>query len=222
MKNLAAVIGQASGTAGPAGTRLARLVDLRIYIVRAADAETVRALVNPRCPHVRRMDMSLARLCRPELLVEIEGVAELRLALTAQRDTACGGKTTVCCHLPLDPVQPSKPSADTGAHFEDRARSDCRRKLERAQSRNAQPAGLRDRQPSRLRDELNKNHGRHDGIAGEMSLEIEVVGPRDAPTHRTLAGGDLNNLLYQSHGRLVRQLIDPLHALQYTCPRHPA
>jgi hypothetical protein len=42
MKNLAAVIGQARGTAGP-----------------------------------EQMEMSLARLCGPELLVEIEGLAEL-------------------------------------------------------------------------------------------------------------------------------------------------
>jgi enamine deaminase RidA (YjgF/YER057c/UK114 family) len=77
MRNLAAVIGQARGAAGPAGTSLASLVDLRIYIVRAADAETVRALVHPRCPRVGRAEMNLACLCRPELLVEIEGVAEV-------------------------------------------------------------------------------------------------------------------------------------------------
>ena len=77
MKNLAAVIGQARGTTEPAETRLASLVDLRIYVVRAADAETIRALVRPRCPRAGRMEMNLARLCRPELLVEIEGVAEV-------------------------------------------------------------------------------------------------------------------------------------------------
>jgi enamine deaminase RidA (YjgF/YER057c/UK114 family) len=77
LKNLAAVIGQATGTTEPAETRLASLVDLRIYIVRAADAETIRALVHPRCPSARRVEMNLACLCRPELLVEIEGVAEI-------------------------------------------------------------------------------------------------------------------------------------------------
>jgi enamine deaminase RidA (YjgF/YER057c/UK114 family) len=78
MKNLAAVIGQATGTTEPAGTRLASLVDLRIYIVRATDAETIRALVHSRCPRARRVEVNLACLCRPELLVEIEGVAEVQ------------------------------------------------------------------------------------------------------------------------------------------------
>jgi enamine deaminase RidA (YjgF/YER057c/UK114 family) len=77
LKNLAAVIGQARGTTEPAETRLAGLVDLRIYVVRAADAETIRALVRPRCPRAGHVEMNLARLCRPELLVEIEGVAEI-------------------------------------------------------------------------------------------------------------------------------------------------
>jgi chorismate lyase / 3-hydroxybenzoate synthase len=77
LKNLAAVIGQARDTTEPAETRLASLVDLRIYVVRAADAETIRALVRPLCPRAGRVEMNLARLCRPELLVEIEGVAEI-------------------------------------------------------------------------------------------------------------------------------------------------
>ena len=79
-KNLAAVIGQARGTAGPAETRLASLVDPRISIVRAVDAETVRAPEHPRCPlspYEAHGDESGARLCRPALLVEIEGLAEL-------------------------------------------------------------------------------------------------------------------------------------------------
>jgi hypothetical protein len=138
-------------------------------------------------------------------------------ALTAQRDAACRRETTVSGDLPFDPVQPSKLAANPCAHFKHRPRSDRRRKLERAQRRNAQLAGPGDRQPSCLRDELHKNHGRHDRISGEVSLEIEVIRPRDAPTHRTFAGSDLDNFLEQSHRRLVRQGIDPLHALQYTC-----
>lgn len=58
-------------------TPLGRIVDLRCYVVRPEDGELVSATLLARCPAAARTELALARLCRPELLVEIEGVAEL-------------------------------------------------------------------------------------------------------------------------------------------------
>ena len=57
---------------------LARLTDARVYIVNEADAEIVEALVRARSSGALRLETVLARVCRPELLVEIEGLADLR------------------------------------------------------------------------------------------------------------------------------------------------
>jgi hypothetical protein len=56
---------------------IGRLSDVRVYVARAQDAALVRALVVARCPGIVRLEMTLSRICRPELLVEIEGVAAL-------------------------------------------------------------------------------------------------------------------------------------------------
>ena len=56
---------------------LGRLVDVRVYVERATDASAIRAGVEARCPRASRIEVAVARVCRPELLVEIEGVAEL-------------------------------------------------------------------------------------------------------------------------------------------------
>jgi enamine deaminase RidA (YjgF/YER057c/UK114 family) len=50
---------------------------LRIYVVREGDFDAVRALVTSRYPTVQDVEYAQAELCRPDLLVEIEGVAEL-------------------------------------------------------------------------------------------------------------------------------------------------
>jgi chorismate lyase/3-hydroxybenzoate synthase len=59
------------------GAALHRLVDLRVYVTLPADAERVRAVIASRCPRARNVAVVLAEVCRPELLVEIEGIAEL-------------------------------------------------------------------------------------------------------------------------------------------------
>ena len=56
---------------------LHRLIDLRVYVSSAAQAERVRELLVNRCPRARTIAVALAQVCRRELLVEIEGVAEL-------------------------------------------------------------------------------------------------------------------------------------------------
>jgi chorismate lyase/3-hydroxybenzoate synthase len=56
---------------------IGRLSEVRVYVARAGDAALVRALVVARCPGMTRLEMTLSQICRPELLVEIEGVAAL-------------------------------------------------------------------------------------------------------------------------------------------------
>ncbi len=76
LSNLDALI--AAALAGTNGCDpLARLVDLRVYVARPDDAPMIREVLETRCPRATRIDMAIARVCRPELLVEIEGVAEL-------------------------------------------------------------------------------------------------------------------------------------------------
>jgi chorismate lyase/3-hydroxybenzoate synthase len=56
---------------------LEQLTDLRIYVVRPGDAGLVEAEIRARTRPAVRIETVLARVCRPELLVEIEGVADL-------------------------------------------------------------------------------------------------------------------------------------------------
>jgi chorismate lyase/3-hydroxybenzoate synthase len=77
LTNLTTLISAAqNGTESPHGS-LGRICDLRIHITRSQDAAAVHATIRARCPGVARTEFVLARLCRPELLVEIEGVAEI-------------------------------------------------------------------------------------------------------------------------------------------------
>lgn len=73
LRNLEALIERAGGT----GATLSRLVDLRVYVARADDAPAIRSVLDARCDRAARIDLAIARVCRPELLVEIEGVAEM-------------------------------------------------------------------------------------------------------------------------------------------------
>jgi chorismate lyase/3-hydroxybenzoate synthase len=87
--NLAALISTARAGRRPQGpdrigtnlpadaTDISRLTDVRVYVAGAQDAALVHALVVARCPGVTRLEMSLSQICRPELLVEIEGVARI-------------------------------------------------------------------------------------------------------------------------------------------------
>jgi enamine deaminase RidA (YjgF/YER057c/UK114 family) len=59
------------------GHPLARLTDVRVYVVNAEDAERVEAAIVSRTGKPVRIESALSRVCRPELLVEVEGVASL-------------------------------------------------------------------------------------------------------------------------------------------------
>jgi chorismate lyase/3-hydroxybenzoate synthase len=76
LKNLEALIDAATVRPEP-GRALSRLLDLRVYVARHQDASAIRAILASRCPRASRIELTIARVCRPELLVEIEGVAEI-------------------------------------------------------------------------------------------------------------------------------------------------
>jgi chorismate lyase/3-hydroxybenzoate synthase len=56
---------------------LAAYRDLRVYLVRESDVDVVRTLLDARFPSLAHREIVAADLCRPELLIEIEGVLEL-------------------------------------------------------------------------------------------------------------------------------------------------
>lgn len=74
-QNLAALLTAAEPTASR--RPLDALRSLRVHVREAADGAAVRSLVDELAPHVRDIEVVHSPLCRKELLVEIEGVAEL-------------------------------------------------------------------------------------------------------------------------------------------------
>ena len=83
--NLAALIGTAMGKKLTPGTKLDRwlaaFTDLRIYYPRRDHAAEIEAAVRERFTALERVELLHAELCRPDLLVEIEGVADLTALL---------------------------------------------------------------------------------------------------------------------------------------------
>jgi chorismate lyase/3-hydroxybenzoate synthase len=77
LMNLEALIRTANGNPREGRVALHRLVDLRVYVTSPAEADHVRELLIAACPRARTIAVAVAQVCRPELLVEIEGVAEL-------------------------------------------------------------------------------------------------------------------------------------------------
>jgi chorismate lyase/3-hydroxybenzoate synthase len=75
LRNLAAII----HAAAPDSVRdpLSRLVHLRAYAITNDVARMVRDRLTASCPDARSIEVSRAQVCRPELLLEIEGVAEV-------------------------------------------------------------------------------------------------------------------------------------------------
>ena len=76
LTNLRALIAAARGTDQSAGD-IARLTDVRVYVPRSSDTALIRSMIETQCPGLTRLEMCRSQLCRPELLVEIEGVAAL-------------------------------------------------------------------------------------------------------------------------------------------------
>ncbi len=85
-RNLATIAGELSGRSlsGDAGpddleAALSLYRELRVYVAREEDARVIRNAVQDAFPAETRLDLVSARLCRPELLVEAEGVLCLSL-----------------------------------------------------------------------------------------------------------------------------------------------
>ncbi len=76
LDNLDALLAAAEAREG-SGDRRARVTSLRVYIVRPDDCAVVRDRIEERYGHVPHMEFAQAELCRSDLLVEIEGIAEL-------------------------------------------------------------------------------------------------------------------------------------------------
>ncbi len=76
LENLASVIASA-GSVSTKGGALGRLIDVRVYLTRPDDAVLVREQLATACPRLDAVELVIAPLCRRDLLVEIEGVAEI-------------------------------------------------------------------------------------------------------------------------------------------------
>ena len=75
LRNIEALILTAGGTSR---APLEQLTEARIYVVRPEDIDTVELELRSRSAESLRVETALARVCRAELLVEIEGVVALR------------------------------------------------------------------------------------------------------------------------------------------------
>ena len=74
--NLGTLVSTARRNPEASTQTLARMTDLRVYLTPNQSATAVHAAVQARCPRAR-IELATAVLCRPELLVEIEGVAQI-------------------------------------------------------------------------------------------------------------------------------------------------
>ena len=77
LQNLAALVGAAAGDSVQRAAPLDHFRELRLYHVREEDREPLAARVLRAFPRLRRLELVHADLCRRDLLVEIEGIAEL-------------------------------------------------------------------------------------------------------------------------------------------------
>jgi chorismate lyase/3-hydroxybenzoate synthase len=77
LENLGALVAAARGVSETGDRALAQVTDVRAYVPDDADAATVRHEVSRRLVRARRLEIVRARLCRPELLLEIEALADM-------------------------------------------------------------------------------------------------------------------------------------------------
>jgi chorismate lyase/3-hydroxybenzoate synthase len=82
LRNMASLVGAScepacSEPAAPLDDWLGRFRELRVYRPRVADSERILDAIVPYFAGVGRIEVLQAELCRPELLVELEGVADV-------------------------------------------------------------------------------------------------------------------------------------------------
>ena len=75
--NLAALIGAGAGAKATMARLLSAFREIRVYHPRPHDAPKIASAVRSALPSLQRVELLHADLCRPELLVEIEGLADL-------------------------------------------------------------------------------------------------------------------------------------------------
>jgi len=66
--------------------RIERFREMRVYYARRDDETELRRLIKQRLPHLGDIDFLRADICRRDLLVEIEGLADLVLAPVVEHD----------------------------------------------------------------------------------------------------------------------------------------
>ena len=77
-RNMSALIAAARGAANePMEASLARMTDVRVYIRDLNHAGTIVAAIQRRCSSRATIEAALSAVCRPELLVEVEAIADL-------------------------------------------------------------------------------------------------------------------------------------------------
>jgi chorismate lyase/3-hydroxybenzoate synthase len=76
-ENLAALVIAARSEREDADAALGRFRELRVYHPNASDADVLLSMIQAALPNLSRLEVLRADLCRSELLVEIEGVADL-------------------------------------------------------------------------------------------------------------------------------------------------
>ncbi len=79
LANVEALIAREIGSATPP---LARLASVRLYLRNGAHGDAVREIVERRCGSHTSIECVIAQICRPELLLEMEGVADLSPDMT--------------------------------------------------------------------------------------------------------------------------------------------
>jgi chorismate lyase/3-hydroxybenzoate synthase len=77
LHNLAALSNAGRGGHDSDAAALRRLVDVRVYVRHDEHAAAIRTRLRAACPNAGRLELVRAQICRPELLLEIEAVADI-------------------------------------------------------------------------------------------------------------------------------------------------
>jgi enamine deaminase RidA (YjgF/YER057c/UK114 family) len=77
LANVRAVMAAARGVDAPETNELNRLTDARVYVPRRQDIAIIRSMIDSQCRGLVDLEVWQSQVCRPELLVEVEGVALL-------------------------------------------------------------------------------------------------------------------------------------------------
>ena len=146
----------------------------------------------------------------------------VRRLLARERQGAGRHEDAVSGDRAFDFAQSTHSAGDVRACLEDGARHRRRRELQRTErgdpqlqrfAREAAVAAVSGVRRSRgqaagLREQLHENHSRHNRLAGEVPLKIEIVGIRYTSRRGTRAVLNVNDFLDQPHGRLMREAVN--------------